>query len=148
MGIDVVAQDKVSLLTLLNQTTGHRFAKKFTQDRYAKRFSSRSRAVSGLNPQTGNIRSHKVLQQISVIGGNFDDETILIERKALARLSVLAGGFSPEAARAVAGAPLPVLGALADKSLLRKEQARLHLHPLVQQLAAERLEHTTNDRVD
>jgi predicted ATPase/DNA-binding SARP family transcriptional activator len=65
-----------------------------------------------------------------------------VERKALARLSVFAGGFSPEAARAVAGAPLPVLGALADKSLLRKEQARLHLHPLVQQLAAERLEHS------
>ena len=61
------------------------------------------------------------------------------ERDALARLSVFHGGFSPEAARAVCGASLPVLGALVDKSLLRKEGSRLHLHPLVQQLAAERL---------
>jgi len=62
-----------------------------------------------------------------------------VERNALARLSVFVGGFSAEAARTVAGAPLPVLGALADKSLLRKDDARLQLHPLVQQLAAERL---------
>ena len=61
------------------------------------------------------------------------------ERDALSRLSVFHGGFSPEAARAVAGAPLPVLGALADKSLLRKEESRIYLHPLVQQLAAARL---------
>jgi predicted ATPase len=62
------------------------------------------------------------------------------ERSALARLAVCQGGFSAEAARAVAGAPLPVLGALADKSLLRKEGARLSLHPLVQQLAGARLD--------
>ena len=62
------------------------------------------------------------------------------ERNALARLSVFRSGFSPEAARAVAGASLPVLAALADKSLLRKEGSRLQLHPLVQQLAAARLD--------
>jgi predicted ATPase/DNA-binding SARP family transcriptional activator len=61
------------------------------------------------------------------------------EREVLARLSVFRGGFAPDAARAVCGAPLPVLGALADKSLVRKDGARLHLHPLVQQLAAQRL---------
>ena len=59
-----------------------------------------------------------------------------IEREALSRLSVFRGGFSADAARAVAGASLPVLGALADKSLLRKDGARLFMHPLVQQLAA------------
>ena len=58
-----------------------------------------------------------------------------IERDALSRLSVFRGGFSPEAARAVAAASLPVLGALADKSLLRKDRARIFMHPLVQQLA-------------
>jgi tetratricopeptide (TPR) repeat protein len=63
-----------------------------------------------------------------------------VEREALARLSVFHGGFSIEAARAVAGASLPVLGALADKSLLAKEGARMHLHPLLQQLARLRLE--------
>lgn len=62
------------------------------------------------------------------------------EREALASLSVFQGGFSAEAARAVAGTPLPVLGSLADKSLLRKDGARLSLHPLVQQLAAARLD--------
>ena len=62
-----------------------------------------------------------------------------IERDALSRLSVFRGGFSAEAARAIAGASLPVLGALADKSLLRRDEARIHLHPLVHQLAAARL---------
>lgn len=63
-----------------------------------------------------------------------------LEREVLARLSVFRGGFTAEAARAVATASLPVLRALADKSLLRKEASRLFLHPLVQQLAAQRLQ--------
>ncbi|HEY6086377.1 MAG TPA: tetratricopeptide repeat protein [Burkholderiaceae bacterium] len=63
-----------------------------------------------------------------------------VEREALSRLSVFHGGFSIEAARAVARASLPVLGALADKSLLAKDGTRMRLHPLVQQLAALRLE--------
>lgn len=61
------------------------------------------------------------------------------ERRALATLSVFRGGFTLEAARAVASAPLPILGALADKSLVRKDGARLGLHPLVQQFAALKL---------
>ena len=63
------------------------------------------------------------------------------EREALSRLSVFRGGFTPASAREVAAAALPVLGALADKSLLRKDAdgKRLSLHPLVQQLAAARL---------
>jgi predicted ATPase/DNA-binding SARP family transcriptional activator len=62
------------------------------------------------------------------------------EREALARLAVFRGGFTPEAACAVTGAPLPLLGALADKSLLRKDGTRIFLHPLVQQQVAARLE--------
>ena len=61
------------------------------------------------------------------------------ERSVLARLSVFRRGFIPEAARAVAGAAVPVLGALADKSLLRRDGGRLTMHPLVQQLARTRL---------
>ncbi|WP_280152007.1 BTAD domain-containing putative transcriptional regulator [Piscinibacter sp. XHJ-5] len=61
------------------------------------------------------------------------------ERQALARLSVPRGGFTVEAAKAVASAALPVLGALVDKSLLRKDGPRMSLHPLVQQFAALRL---------
>jgi predicted ATPase/DNA-binding SARP family transcriptional activator/Tfp pilus assembly protein PilF len=62
-----------------------------------------------------------------------------VERDALARLSVFRGGFPANAARTVAGASLPVLAALADKSLTRKAEARIYLHPLVQQLAGLRL---------
>lgn len=62
------------------------------------------------------------------------------ERQALARLAVFRGGFAPQAARAVGGVALPVLAALADKSLLRKEGARCLLHPLVQQFAQAKLE--------
>jgi len=62
------------------------------------------------------------------------------ERDALCRLSVFRGGLSPDAARDVAHAPAPVLAALVDKSLLRKDDGRLHLHALVQRLASERLE--------
>lgn len=62
------------------------------------------------------------------------------ERAALARLAVFRGGCGVDAARAVAGAALPVLAALADKSLLRKDGARMLLHPLVQQLASAKLD--------
>jgi predicted ATPase/DNA-binding SARP family transcriptional activator len=90
--------------------------------------------------------------------GVFDQSWRLLsagERAVLARLSVFHGGFTPEAARAVAGAALPMLGALADKSLLRKDSgaagasvglvgtvraARGLLHPMLRQLAAGRLD--------
>jgi len=62
------------------------------------------------------------------------------EREALVRLALFRGGFTAAAARSVAGVSLPVLAALADKSLLRKEGARCHLHPLLQQLALQRLD--------
>ena len=61
------------------------------------------------------------------------------ERDTLARVSVFQGGFSLEAARSVAGASLPVLGALVDKSLLKKDGGRLNMHPLVHRFAAARL---------
>jgi predicted ATPase/DNA-binding SARP family transcriptional activator len=61
-----------------------------------------------------------------------------MEQTALASLSVFAGTFSREAARHVAGASLPLLGALADKSLLVLEGERCSLHPLIRRFAAER----------
>lgn len=63
-----------------------------------------------------------------------------VERDTLARLSIFRGGFTSDAARAVAGAQLPVLGALVDKSLLRREGGRNALHALIRRLAAGRLE--------
>jgi tetratricopeptide (TPR) repeat protein len=62
------------------------------------------------------------------------------ERRVLRELAVFRGGFSRDAARAVAGATLPLLAALVDKSLLlRIGPARYNLHELVRQYAAEQL---------
>jgi predicted ATPase/DNA-binding SARP family transcriptional activator len=62
------------------------------------------------------------------------------ERRALARLSVLRGGFDLEAAAAVAGAGLPLLAGLVDQSLVAvAEDGRYGMHELLRQYAAERL---------
>jgi predicted ATPase len=63
------------------------------------------------------------------------------EQRALAVLSVFAGSFSRTAAHQVAAAALPLLAALADKSLLQLERGdRCALHPLIRQLAGETLD--------
>ncbi|MDX1686437.1 MAG: tetratricopeptide repeat protein [Candidatus Promineifilaceae bacterium] len=62
------------------------------------------------------------------------------EQDAYKRLSVFRGGFTLKAAEAVAGASLPVLSTLANKSLLRPgEDGRYYLHELLRQYAEERL---------
>jgi predicted ATPase len=75
------------------------------------------------------------------------------ERRALRKLSVFRGGFRREAADRIAGAGLPMLSVLADKSLLRRTPiGRYDLHELVRQYAAEHLhsdaqeEESTHDR--
>jgi predicted ATPase len=63
------------------------------------------------------------------------------EQRALSGLSVFAGGFSRDAAHAVAAAALPLLAALADKSLLQMDgDGRCSLHPLIRQYAREKLD--------
>jgi predicted ATPase/DNA-binding SARP family transcriptional activator len=62
------------------------------------------------------------------------------ERRVLARLSVLRGGFDLDAAAAVAGATLPLLADLVDQSLVAvAEDGRYDMHELLRQYAAERL---------
>ena len=62
------------------------------------------------------------------------------ERQALARLSVLRGGFDLDAAAAVAGAGLPLLADLVDHSLVEvDEDGRYGMHELLRQHAAQRL---------
>jgi tetratricopeptide (TPR) repeat protein len=65
------------------------------------------------------------------------------EREVLAQLAVFVGGFSREAARAVACASLPALANLADAALLRAEPAdgtsRFSLHPIVREFARDKL---------
>lgn len=62
------------------------------------------------------------------------------EQVALARLAAFGDGFCEAAASRVAGARLPVIAALADKSLVScSGDGRFSLHPLVRLLAIERL---------
>ena len=63
------------------------------------------------------------------------------EQQALARLSVFRAGFTREAAAAVAGASLPLLSGLTDKSLLQRDAAgRYRRHPLLWEYAGEQLD--------
>jgi DNA-binding SARP family transcriptional activator/predicted ATPase/Tfp pilus assembly protein PilF len=63
------------------------------------------------------------------------------EQEGLAAISEFRGGFAASAARAVAGVPISVLSALADKSVVAVDGAgRFGLHPLVQAFAVERLQ--------
>ncbi len=58
------------------------------------------------------------------------------ERNILCRLAIFQGGFERDAAEQVAGASLPILSALVDKSLLRRaERGRYDLHEVVRQYA-------------
>ena len=60
------------------------------------------------------------------------------ERRAFRRLALFRGGFRREAAEQIAGANLPLLAALVDKSLLRYEtDGRFHLHELLRHYAHE-----------
>jgi len=71
------------------------------------------------------------------------------ERQVFARLSVFQGGFQRAAAEQVAGATLPILTALVDKSLLRWEPGdRYRMHELLRQYAAERLEQAPGEAAD
>jgi predicted ATPase/transcriptional regulator with XRE-family HTH domain len=68
------------------------------------------------------------------------------ERHVLRRMSVFRGGFSREAAEAVAGAGLALLSALVAKSLLRRtSEGRYSLHELVRQYVADRLAQVPDD---
>ncbi len=62
------------------------------------------------------------------------------EQSVLMKLSVFRGGFDLEAAGQVAGASLPLMAGLADKSLIRPNASgRYDFHELLRQYAAERL---------
>jgi predicted ATPase len=62
------------------------------------------------------------------------------EQEVLCRLSVFRGGFERHAAAQVAGATIPVLGSLVEKSLLRVlPDGRFERHPLLYQYMQEKL---------
>jgi predicted ATPase/DNA-binding XRE family transcriptional regulator len=62
------------------------------------------------------------------------------EREVLCQLSVFHGGFDRDAAQQIAGASLPLLASLSDKSLVRRtESGRYDLHEVIRQYAASHL---------
>lgn len=61
------------------------------------------------------------------------------QMRALLSLSVFEGSFSADAASAVADAPIRVLSALVDQSLVQPREGRFSLHPLLRQFCRERL---------
>ena len=63
------------------------------------------------------------------------------EQGVLRRLAVFQGGWTQEAAAAVASAPLPVLASLTDRFLVRRSpHKRYELHVMIRQFAAEELQ--------
>ncbi|HSL28265.1 MAG TPA: tetratricopeptide repeat protein, partial [Anaerolineales bacterium] len=70
----------------------------------------------------------------------------LEEQNVLMRLSIFRVGFTREAAEKVAGARLPILSSLVDKSLIRRSgvyPGRYDLHELIRQYAATHLQTET-----
>ncbi len=62
------------------------------------------------------------------------------EQKLLARLSIFAGSFTRNAAESICGATLSQMARLHDQSLLQRDRERFHLHELIRQFAAKKLE--------
>jgi len=70
------------------------------------------------------------------------------EQCVFRKLSVFRGGFGREASEQVAGASLPLLSGLVDKSLLHRNPAgRYELHELVRQYAGEKLQEAGEEGV-
>jgi predicted ATPase/transcriptional regulator with XRE-family HTH domain/Tfp pilus assembly protein PilF len=72
------------------------------------------------------------------------------ERRVLARLALFRGGFDRNAAQEVAGANLPLLAALIDKSMLRSNTTgdtavRYDLHELLRQYLSEKLQEASEE---
>jgi DNA-binding CsgD family transcriptional regulator/tetratricopeptide (TPR) repeat protein len=68
------------------------------------------------------------------------------ERRVFMRTSVFRGGCTREAFEAVTGGSLPLLAALVEKSLLRRDDdGRYRIHELLQQYAQERLRESPDD---
>lgn len=72
------------------------------------------------------------------------------EQDAFMKLSVFRGGFSREAAEAVAQTTLPRLATLVNKSLLQcdRDSGRYSIHELLRQYAAQQLEASAKDQED
>lgn len=71
------------------------------------------------------------------------------EQSVFQRLSVFRGGFTREAAVEIAGASIPVLSSLVDRSLLRQDgSGRYQIHEVLRQFAESRLDECPDEHED
>jgi predicted ATPase/DNA-binding NarL/FixJ family response regulator len=100
-----------------------------------------ARLDDSLNLLTTSVRN--VPERHRSMRAAFEQSWVLLspaEQQVLTKLSVFRGGFDLEAAEQVAGASLPVLASLADKSMIRLNAAeRYDLHELLRQYVADKL---------
>ncbi|HEX8684160.1 MAG TPA: tetratricopeptide repeat protein [Ardenticatenaceae bacterium] len=96
------------------------------------------RSLDFLTTSTRNVpERHRSMRAVFDYSWNLLSEA---EQQVLRGLSVFCGGFTRAAGEEVAGATLPFLTTLADKSLVRRTGAgRFDLHELVRQYGAARL---------
>lgn len=96
--------------------------------------------------------SRNVSERNRSLRGAFEHSWQLLsetERTASRRLATMVGGFGREAAAAVAGTNIPLLGALVDKSLLRVgPTGRYDWHPLLHEFTAEKLAEDRSEVAD
>lgn len=100
-----------------------------------------SRNLDLLSAADSSVGRHASLQAVLVDSWAVLNEA---ERRAFRRLATCQGGFDLAAAEQIAGATLPVLAGLADKSWLRRDGAtggegRFRVHELLRQYGAEQL---------
>ena len=96
MGVNIVAGDEVGLPAAGGELLPELFAKKFPQNGDAELFCRRRRAGGGLDTQAGDAGRDEVLEQVAIVGGDFDDEAVGAEREPLAHdFDVTSGMFEP-----------------------------------------------------
>lgn len=89
------------------------------------------------SPSRNTAQRHQSLRAIFESSWKLLDAA---EQAVYPQLTVFVGAFTREAAQAVAGAPLPLLTALVDKSLLyHRPDGRYDLHQALRQYGAEKL---------
>ncbi|MCB9484585.1 MAG: winged helix-turn-helix domain-containing protein [Dehalococcoidia bacterium] len=109
-----------------------------------RRYLSREEIAAHIAADLGVLRSdlRDVPQRHRSVPGLLDESLRRLDPDALDALlamSVFEGSFALASAHRVAGAPLPVVRGLVDRSLLQTTGGAYSLHPLLRQLARERL---------
>jgi predicted ATPase/DNA-binding CsgD family transcriptional regulator len=136
-------EDREALLNICRQLEGTPLALELAAG-WARSLTAREIAESLREPfRLLTTRLHNVPERHRSLESVFEQTWTRLatqEQGVLRSLSVFRGGFTREAAEAVAGADFEVLASLKDKSLLaRQETGRYELHELIRQYAEAKL---------